>query len=132
MKSKIAEEILSRITPEEHAKFERQIEEDMAFQEMLYEQGYRYNTDKSYSIKLLNDAGHFPIGITTMMCEETFIFKLEKEATKAWKSGVLGNGLGSVIFLGTGPIQLNQLESSLAYWSLIDICKCLLCGFFPL
>ena len=58
---------------------------------MLYEQGYRYNTDKSYSLKLLNDAGYFPIGITTMMCEETFIFKTEKEATKAWKSGVLGN-----------------------------------------
>jgi hypothetical protein len=91
MKSKIAEEILSRITPEEHSKFQRQLEEDRAFQEMIYEQGYRYNTDKSYSIKLLNDAGHFPIGITTMMCEETFIFKLEKEATKAWKSGVLGN-----------------------------------------
>jgi hypothetical protein len=91
MKNNLIKEILSRITPEEHSKFQRQLEEDRAFQEMIYEQGYRYNTDKSYSIKLLNDAGHFPIGITTMMCEETFIFKLEKEATKAWKSGVLGN-----------------------------------------
>lgn len=91
MRSNIIQEILDRITPEEHAEFERQMKEDMAFQEMLHEQGYRYNTDKSYSIKLLNDAEHFPIGITTMLCEETFIFKSEKEANKAWKSRVLGN-----------------------------------------
>ena len=91
MRSKVVQDILDRITPEEHAEFKKQIDRDIAFQDMLYEQGYRYNTDKSYSLKLLNDAGHFPIGITTMMCEETFIFNTEKEATKAWKSGVLGN-----------------------------------------
>ena len=39
----------------------------------------------------MNDAGHFPIGLTTMICEETFIFKTEKEADKACESGVLGN-----------------------------------------
>lgn len=91
MRSDLIQEILDRITPEQHAEFERQMEEDMAFQEMLFEQGYRYNTDKSYSLKLLNEAGHFPIAITTLMCEETFCFKTEKEANKAWKSRILGN-----------------------------------------
>jgi hypothetical protein len=91
MRSKIVQDILDRITPEKHAEYKKQMEEGIAFQDILYEQGYRYNTDKSYSLKLLNDAGHFPIGITIMMCEETFIFKTEKEANKAWKSRVLGN-----------------------------------------
>ena len=91
MRSKVVQDILDRITPEEHAEFKKQIEKGIAFQDMLYEQGYRYNTDKSYSLKLLNDAGYFPIGLTTMICEETFIFKTEKEADKACESGVLGN-----------------------------------------
>ena len=91
MRSKVVQDMLDRITPEEHAEFKKQIEEGSAFQDMLYEQGYRYSTDKSYSLKLLNDAGHFPIGITIMMCEETFIFNTEKEADKACESGVLGN-----------------------------------------
>ena len=91
MRSKVVQDMLDRITPEEHAEFKKQIEEGIAFQDMLYEQGYRYNTDKSYSLKLLNATGYFPIGITTMMCEETFIFKTEKEADKACESGVLGN-----------------------------------------
>ena len=91
MRSKVVQDILDRITPEEHAEFKKQIDRDIAFQDRLYEQGYRYSTDKSYSLKLLNDAGHFPIGLTTMICEETFIFKTEKEADKACESGVLGN-----------------------------------------
>lgn len=91
MRSKVVQDMLDRITPEEHAEFKKQIDRDIAFQDMLYEQGYRYNTDKSYSLKLLNDAGYFPIGLTTMICEETFIFKTEKEADKACESGVLGN-----------------------------------------
>ena len=91
MRSNIIQEMLDRITPEEHVEFEREMLEAEAYHRWLEENGYSYNTDKSYSLKLLNDAGHFPIGITTMMCEETFIFNTEKEATKAWKSGVLGN-----------------------------------------
>ena len=91
MRNKVVQDILDGISKEQSEKFKKQIEKDITFQDILYEQGYRYNTDKSYSLKLLNDAGHFPIGITTMMCEETFIFKTEKEANKSWKSGVLGN-----------------------------------------
>lgn len=93
MGSRVIEEFRKRMesrTDEEKAETIRQIEEDIAFQQSLVEQGYKYNTDKSYSLKLLNDAGYFPIGISVMMCEEVFIFKTEKEAQKAWKSRVLG------------------------------------------
>ena len=91
MKSKVVQDILDNITKEQSEEFERNWLEAEAYHRWLEENEYSYNTDKSYSLKLLNDAGHFPIGITTMMCEETFIFNTEKEATKAWKSSVLGN-----------------------------------------
>lgn len=90
MKSKIAERLRSDLSPERRAEIKRKILEDLTFNRQLEEQGYVYNTDKSYSLKLLNDAGYFPIGITTMMGEETFIFKTETEANEAWESHVLG------------------------------------------
>ena len=91
MRSKVIQNILDNITKEQSEEFERNWLEAEAYHRWMEENGYSYNTDKSYSLKLLNDAGHFPIGITTMMCEETFIFKTEKEADKACESGVLGN-----------------------------------------
>src|SRR5690349_3056050 len=69
---------------------ERETLEFLARERWIEEQGYEWNTDKSYSLKLLNEAGYFPIGITSYACEETFIFKTKKEAKKAWKSHVLG------------------------------------------
>ena len=44
-----------------------------------------YATDKSESLKIIQEAGFNPIGITTMMCEETFIFNTEEEASKAFE-----------------------------------------------
>ena len=90
MRSNIIDEILLNITEEEKAEHKRITDEFLAKERWLEDNGYIYNTDKSYSIKLLNDKGHFPIGITRMMSEETFIFRTEREATKAWKSRTLG------------------------------------------
>lgn len=93
-KSDILQSFRKRIeerTFEEKQKTERKLMEYLAEQRWLEEQGYEYNTDKSYSLKLLSDAGYFPIGIATIACEESFIFKTEKEADIAWKSRVLGN-----------------------------------------
>jgi hypothetical protein len=42
-----------------------------------------YNTDKSNSLKIIREAGFNPIGITVMICEETFIFNTDEEAIKA-------------------------------------------------
>ena len=93
MKSTILEEFRKRMderTEEEKKQSEREVYDFLAEQRWLEEQGYEWNTDKSYSLKLLNEAGYFPIGICYLACEETFIFKTEKEAQKAWKSRILG------------------------------------------
>ena len=82
--------MLDKITPEEHAQFKRQMDEDWAYSRWLEEQGKEYGTDTSISLDILREAGHFPIAICTMMCEETFVFKTEAAANKAWKNRVLG------------------------------------------
>ncbi len=89
-RNNIIEEFLSKITEEEKKEFEKQTDEFLAKERYLQEQGYEHNTDRSYSLKLLNDNGHFPIGITYYACEETFIFRNKKEAKKAWRSHTLG------------------------------------------
>lgn len=88
--SKIIELLNNIISEEDRIKLHEDNEKYLKFQEDLFNQGYRYNTDKSYSLELLRKAGFYPIGITTMMCEETFIFKTAQDANKAWESRVLG------------------------------------------
>ena len=44
-----------------------------------------YGTPESILLKMVKEAGFKPIGITVMMCEETFIFKGSKEADEAAK-----------------------------------------------
>ncbi len=44
-----------------------------------------YGTDKSESVEKLRNAGFNPIGITNMLCEETFIFNTDEEAQKAFE-----------------------------------------------
>ena len=93
MKSIILEEFRKRMderTEEKKKQMEIEVYDFLAEQRWLEEQGYEWNTDKSYSLKLLNEAGYFPTGICNLACEETFIFKTEKEAQKAWKSRILG------------------------------------------
>lgn len=85
MRSNIIEQILSRITPEEHSEFQRQLEEDMAYNEMLFEQGKIYGTPTSITLEIVREAGFNPIGICWYGGEETLIFKTEKEANSAYK-----------------------------------------------
>lgn len=42
-----------------------------------------YGTDKSELLQEIIAKGFKPIGITVMVCEETFIFETEKEANEA-------------------------------------------------
>lgn len=44
-----------------------------------------YGTSKSSLLKDVLEAGFKPVGITVMMCEETFIFRGKKEAEDAWE-----------------------------------------------
>jgi hypothetical protein len=55
------------------------------YQEEMAENPSAYGTPDSYLLKLVREQGFKPIGITTMMCEETFIFKGSKEASEAWE-----------------------------------------------
>lgn len=48
-----------------------------------YEEFGEYGTPNSYLLKLVRDAGFKPIGITVLLCEETFIFKGIEEAKRA-------------------------------------------------
>lgn len=90
MRNKTLQEMLERITPEEHLKMEKEMWEHLAFERWLEEQGFEYGTPTSYSLKILNEAGFFPIGITWYMGEETFIFREASTANEAWESRVLG------------------------------------------
>lgn len=44
-----------------------------------------YGTPNSLLLKEVREAGFKPIGITVLMCEETFIFKGKEEAQRAWE-----------------------------------------------
>lgn len=85
MRNNLIQEILSRITPEEHAEFERQIEEDIAFHEQLKKDGRIYATDTSITLDVVRAEGFNPIGITSFMCDELIIFSTKTEAEKAYK-----------------------------------------------
>ena len=90
MRSKTLQKMIDKITPEDHARMEREMYEHLAHERWLEEQGHEYGTKTSYSLKVLNEAGFFPIGITYMSGEETFIFKDSEKANEAWESHLLG------------------------------------------
>ena len=85
MKSNIIQEILSKITPEEHAEFERQIEEDVAYSEQLKKDGKIYATNTSITLEIVRAEGFNPIGICDYVGEECLIFSSQKEANSAYK-----------------------------------------------
>jgi hypothetical protein len=90
MRSGIIQEMLDKITDEEREQFQKETEAFLKREEELREKGHKYGTNTSYSLVELNEANHFPIGITTLGCEESFIFSSERKANKAWKSRTLG------------------------------------------
>lgn len=85
MRSKIVQEVLDKITPEEHAQFEREFLEEQAYSRWLEEQGKEYGTDTSVSLDIVREAGFNPIMICWYAGEETLIFKTQKEANAAYK-----------------------------------------------
>lgn len=90
MRSDFIQDILDNISIEEMEAFSRETEAFLEREKWLSDNGYVYNTPTSYSLELLNKAGHYPIGITSIGCEESFIFTTRKKANKAWRSRVLG------------------------------------------
>ena len=85
MRSDIIENILSKISPQEKLELERQIEEDMAYQEQLTKEGKFFGTKTSPTLETVRAEGFNPIGICNYCAEETFLFKTKKEAYSAYK-----------------------------------------------
>ena len=70
-------------TPEQLKAMEDKINLEIEGINELKDAGYKFNTDKSYSLVLIRELGFNPIGISTLMCEETFIFETKEESLKA-------------------------------------------------
>lgn len=85
MRNNLIEQILSKITPEEHAEYTRQIEEDIAYSEQLFREGKIFATNTSITLDIVRAEGFNPIGICDFAGEETFLFKTQKEANLAYK-----------------------------------------------
>lgn len=85
MKTKTVEKLLSTITSEQFAEFERDFLEEYAYSRWLEEQGKEYGTDTSISLDIVREYGFKPIGICWFSGEETLIFKTQKEANAAYK-----------------------------------------------
>ena len=81
MRSKIVEEFLSKITPEQKEEWDRKIQESIAYNKWLEENGYKYGTPTSITLKTVREANFNPIGICWYGGEETLIFKTQKEKT---------------------------------------------------
>jgi hypothetical protein len=62
---------------------EKDISEE--YEKYLTEWNKNYGTDKSFLLKDICNAGFKPIGITIMICEETFIFETMEECENAAK-----------------------------------------------
>ena len=95
MRSKVAQDMLDRITPEEHAEFEREMLEAEAYHRWMEENGLKYCTNTSPSLAILKKHGFYPVAITSFYLEETFIFHTKKEANEAYKK--LEKELGEVV-----------------------------------
>lgn len=85
MRNKFSQEILDRITPEEHLEYEKQMLEEVAYHEDLKKRGKVFGTNTSITLNTVKEAGHSPIGICDWCGEETVIFNTKKEAHRAYQ-----------------------------------------------
>ena len=80
--SKLINDIFDNISPEEHNDIIKQVNQ---FQ--IDDPNYNefYGTDKSYFLSEIKEKGFNPLGITVMVCEETFIMETKEECDRAWE-----------------------------------------------
>lgn len=122
MRSKIITDLLFNITKEEQEAIDIRIEADMAFLADLKAKGHKWGTTTSYSLKLIKEQGFNPIGITTMMCEETFIFETAEECAKAHQTCQVDNNIADGWWYGKADFEKalvdyeNQFGKITVYW----------------
>jgi len=85
MRNKIVEEFLSKLTPEQKEKRDNAIQERITYSKWLEDNGYKYGTSTSITLRTVREANFNPIGICWYGGEETLIFKTQKEANSAYK-----------------------------------------------
>jgi hypothetical protein len=85
-RSKILQEILDSITPEEKARMDAMFEAHKKWHEEHPDHKERYGTDRSYWLDSIRAKGFNPIGITVMTCEETIIVETQEEKEAAWEA----------------------------------------------
>jgi hypothetical protein len=99
-RSSVIDDIFNNLSIEEQQKIDKKVREDMITLEKRYEDGHRYGTKTSYSLKVLKEHGFNPIGICVVMCEETFVFETSEEAQKAYNELELEKSLIDGFFYG--------------------------------
>jgi len=110
MRSKIIQDFLDRISSEEQEAMEIKIEAEIAFLDDLKAKGHKYGTATSYSLKLIKEQGFNPIGITIMMCEETFIFETSEESAKAHQACQVDNNIADGWWYGKDDFEMALID----------------------
>lgn len=88
-----------------HKRVELDAEWNLKWERFLAEEGHRYGTPTSYSIKLLKDGGFNPVAITHYYGEESFFFESEEEALEAYQKMEVETGEVVGWFHTTDEIQ---------------------------
>lgn len=81
----IFDEIEASITPERRKELDEMMDAHIKWMDEHPDYNERYGTDKSYWLEEIKAKGFKPVGITTMICEETIILETEEEIEKAWE-----------------------------------------------
>lgn len=84
-KSKVLQNILDSITPEEQMKMDKSIQDHIDYLDAHPNYNLYSGTPNSYWLKGVINAGLKPIGITIMICEETLIYETQEEVDKSWE-----------------------------------------------
>lgn len=84
-KNTIITDILDKITPEESKRARESVDAQIKWLDEHPDYQERYGTDESYWLETIKSKGFNPIGITVLMCEESFIMETEEEVDKAWE-----------------------------------------------
>lgn len=81
----IISDYLDNLTQEERDSANARVEAGLNWIDEHPDYNERYGTDRSYFLETIKERGLDPVGITTMLGEETIIFKTKEESNKAWE-----------------------------------------------
>lgn len=83
-KNNIISDYLDNLTQEERDSANTRVEADLKWIDEHTDHNERYGTDRSYFLETIRERGLNPVGITTMIGEETIIFETKEESNRGW------------------------------------------------